>query len=166
VIVFAIGYFIYARSINRNVMQPNENKATPAKMYMDGVGFSPANRNFLFGAANQMMASLALLLLTLRLKNTGRNYRWTFVPFIFIFLTTIGALAYNAYTAFVLNLPNAAALSTKQHITVGQVTIANVIIGVVAVVLILTALVVAWDGLRTFRQPEAVQPIRVSTSAD
>ena len=97
-------------------MQPNENKATPAKMYMDGVGFSPANRIVLFGAANQMMASLALLLLTLRLKNTGRNYRWTFVPFIFIFLTTIGALAYNAYTAFALTLLNDAVLATNQHI--------------------------------------------------
>ncbi len=120
----------------------------------------------LFGAANQMMASLALLLVTLWLKNTGKNYRWTFVPFIFMFLTTIGALAYNAYNAFAINLPNAAALATKQHITIGQVTIANVIIGAVAIVLILTALILAWDGLKAFSRPEVAQPIQVSASAD
>lgn len=120
----------------------------------------------LFGAANQMMASLALLLVTLWLKNTGRNYQWTFWPFVFMFLTTIGALAWNAYTAFFLNLPNAAALATKQHITTGQVDIANVIIGVVALVLIVSALILVWDARKAFSRPEVAQPVQVSASAD
>ncbi len=120
----------------------------------------------LFGAANQMMASLALLLVSLWLKNTGKNYQWTLIPFFFMFLTTIGALAWNAYTAFAVNLPNAAALATKQHITVGQVTIANIIIGIVALVLIITALVLAWDARKAFNQPEVAQPVQVHASAD
>jgi len=48
VIVF-VGYGVYARYINAKIIQPDEKKATPAKMFMDGVDFTPANRNVLFG---------------------------------------------------------------------------------------------------------------------
>ena len=109
----------------------------------------------MFGAANQLMASLALLLVTLWLKNKGKNYQWTFWPFVFMFITTIGALLYKAYEAFFLNLPKVATLAEKQKLTVGQVTIANVIIGVVALVLVVTALILAWDAMKAFRQPAA-----------
>jgi len=44
-----VGYFLYAKSIDRAIIQPDSNKITPAKMYMDGVDFTPANRNVLFG---------------------------------------------------------------------------------------------------------------------
>ncbi len=120
----------------------------------------------LFGAANQMMASLALLLVTLWLKNSGKNYQWTFWPFVFMFITTIGALGWNAYNAFFLNLPNAAALAAKQHISTGQVTIANVIIGIVALVLIVSALILVWDARKAFSQPQVQEPIQVHASAD
>ena len=46
----AVGYGWYARRIDRNVVQPDASKATPAKMYMDGVDFTPASRNVLFEA--------------------------------------------------------------------------------------------------------------------
>jgi carbon starvation protein len=54
VIIFAIiavfvGYNWYARRIDRGVIQPDPNKATPARMYMDGVDFMPTNRNVLYG---------------------------------------------------------------------------------------------------------------------
>ena len=45
----ALGYGVYAKTINSSVIQPDAKKATPAKMYMDGVDFTPANRNVLFG---------------------------------------------------------------------------------------------------------------------
>lgn len=109
----------------------------------------------MFGAANQLMASLALLLVTLWLKNKGKNYQWTFWPFVFMFITTIGALLFKAYEAFFLNLPKAATLAEKQKLTVGQVSTANIIIGIVALVLVVTALILAWDALKAFRQPAA-----------
>jgi carbon starvation protein len=56
-----IGYGVYARNINRNIFQPDPNKATPAKMYMDGVDFSPASRNVLFGYQFKSVAALAPL---------------------------------------------------------------------------------------------------------
>ena len=56
-----VGYGLYARNINRNIVQPDPNKATPAKMYMDGVDFSPASRNVLFGYQFKSVAALAPL---------------------------------------------------------------------------------------------------------
>jgi carbon starvation protein len=109
----------------------------------------------MFGAANQLMASLALLLVTLWLKNKGKNYQWTLWPFVFMFITTIFALLYKAYEAFFINLPKAA---SQANVT--QFTIAQVIIGVVALVLVVTALILAWDALKAFRQPK-VEPVKV-----
>ena len=54
----ALGYGWYARTIDRNVIQPDDQKATPAKMYMDGVDFTPANRNVLFGYQFKSIAAL------------------------------------------------------------------------------------------------------------
>ena len=54
----AVGYGFYARTINKNIVQPDEKKATPAKMYMDGVDFTPANRNVLFGYQFKSVAAL------------------------------------------------------------------------------------------------------------
>jgi carbon starvation protein len=56
-----VGYGIYARNINRNIVQPDPDKATPAKMYMDGVDFAPASRNVLFGYQFKSVAALAPL---------------------------------------------------------------------------------------------------------
>ena len=54
----ALGYGWYARTINRTVIQPDDKRATPAKMFMDGVDFSPANRNVLFGYQFKSIAAL------------------------------------------------------------------------------------------------------------
>jgi carbon starvation protein len=56
-----VGYFIYARNIDRNIVQPNPDKATPARMYMDGVDFTPASRTVLFGYQFKSVAALAPL---------------------------------------------------------------------------------------------------------
>jgi len=53
-----LGYFVYARHIDRKVVQPDAKKATPARMYMDGVDFTPANRNVLFGYQFKSIAAL------------------------------------------------------------------------------------------------------------
>ncbi len=44
-----LGYTRYARRIDRNVVQSDPKRATPATLYMDGVDFMPTNRNILFG---------------------------------------------------------------------------------------------------------------------
>ena len=44
-----LAYNFYARRIDRYVVQSDAKRATPAKMYMDGVDFMPTSRNILFG---------------------------------------------------------------------------------------------------------------------
>jgi carbon starvation protein len=58
IVAIALGYGWYARRIDRNIIQPDDKKATPAKMYMDGVDFTPANRNVLFGYQFKSVAAL------------------------------------------------------------------------------------------------------------
>jgi carbon starvation protein len=110
-----------------------------------------------FGAANQLMASLALLLITLWLMSKGKAYQWTFWPFVFMFVTTIAALLYKAYESFFINLPNAAAQANP-----GQFTTAQIIIGLVSLVLVGAAFILAWDGIQAIRRyrTEAPKPAK------
>ena len=108
-----------------------------------------------FGAANQLMASLALLLATLWLKSKGKKYQWTLWPFLFMFVTSIGALLYKVYESFVLNLPKIADPVANKIASVGEFATAQIVIGVVSLVLVLAALLLAWDALKAFRASAA-----------
>jgi carbon starvation protein len=88
----------------------------------------------LFGGANQMMASLALLIITLWLMSVGKKYAWTFWPFVFMYITTIAALGYTGVMAFMAALDGA-------NIT------GNYIAAGVALVLIICALILGYDGV-------------------
>src|SRR6266540_3040843 len=48
-VIIYLAYNFYAKVIDRNVINTDAKRATPAKMYMDGVDFMPTNRNILFG---------------------------------------------------------------------------------------------------------------------
>lgn len=48
-VMIYLAYNLYARRIDRDVMRPDPKKATPARMYMDGVDFMPTNRSVLYG---------------------------------------------------------------------------------------------------------------------
>ena len=93
----------------------------------------------LFGGANQLMASLALLIITLWLAEKGKSNSWTFWPFIFMFVTTIGALIITA-----INALKAAAAGTK--------VIGNIFAGGIGIALIIAALFLAWDGWQALQQ--------------
>jgi carbon starvation protein len=49
VVVIYLAYNFYARRIDRNVIQSDFKRATPARMYMDGVDFMPTSKNVLYG---------------------------------------------------------------------------------------------------------------------
>ena len=48
-VVIYVAYNFYAKQIDRNIIKSDAKKATPAKMYMDGVDFMPTSRNVLYG---------------------------------------------------------------------------------------------------------------------
>jgi carbon starvation protein len=49
VLVFYLAYTFYAKRIDAQIIKADSKKATPAKMYMDGVDFTPTDRNVLYG---------------------------------------------------------------------------------------------------------------------
>jgi carbon starvation protein len=97
-----------------------------------------------FGAANQLMASLALLLITLWLMEKGKNYTWTLYPFAFMFITTIAALIWKSVESF-----------GKLAGAEPKVFIANLIIGLVSAFLVVAALILGWDALQAILRRRA-----------
>jgi carbon starvation protein len=98
----------------------------------------------LFGGANQLMASLALLLVTAWLMSEGKSYAWTFYPMIFMFVTTIAALLWTSYNLLIVKVLGGAVK--------GEALIGNTLMGVVALFLVIAALVLASEGFKAFQR--------------
>jgi len=104
-----------------------------------------------FGASNQLMAGLALLLIALWLKSEGRRNGWALYPAYFMIVTDLAALVYLAYT----NIVKLGSATTTQAV------IASALLAVIAVVLIVSALVLIFDGWKALQAPpreEAAKP--------
>ncbi len=56
-----------------------------------------------FGAANQLVAALALMVVTMVLLKLGKSAKYTLYPAIVMLVTTIGALIYQVVWVFLLN---------------------------------------------------------------
>jgi carbon starvation protein len=104
-----------------------------------------------FGASNQLMAGLALLLIALWLKSEGRNNAWALYPSIFMIVTDMGALVYLAYNSFFKSLPTALDASNTEG------SIAAILVGAIAVVLIVAAAFLIFDGWKALRKPTPVE---------
>ena len=102
-----------------------------------------------FGASNQLMAGLALLLVSLWLMSEGRRHSWALYPAIFMIVTTLGALLWVAYTSLLVKLPQA---------TTAQAAIASAIIGIICLVLVVAALFLIADGWQAIRRSREVRP--------
>jgi carbon starvation protein len=97
-----------------------------------------------FGASNQLMAGLALLLIALWLKAEGRRNAWALYPSFFMIVTTLAALLYLAYVNF-------RKLATPDITTQGF--IAALLLGVIALVLVVAAVVLIVDGWKALQAP-------------
>src|SRR5512136_1109809 len=58
-LVFFIGYRFYSKYVDAKIIKSDPKKATPAKMYMDGVEFMPTSKNILFGYQFKSIAGAA-----------------------------------------------------------------------------------------------------------
>jgi carbon starvation protein len=103
----------------------------------------------LFGGANQLMASMALMLVTAYLMSEGKSYAWTFYPMIFMFFTTAAALLVTAYRLFVLQV-----LAGKVK---GADLIGNTLMSLVAIFLVIAAIILAVEGWKAFNRYRAVR---------
>ena len=98
----------------------------------------------LFGSSNQLMAALALLLASLWLMTKAKSYLWTFIPFVFMYVTTMVALARTAYVVLSQAITQADTLPADK-------VIGNYIAGIIAIVLFLAALFLAVDAIRAIQ---------------
>jgi carbon starvation protein len=111
----------------------------------------------LFGGANQLMASLALLLISAWLVSEGRPSAWAFYPMIFMFVTTVAALLYTSYNLLFVKVLGGAVK--------GEALIGNTLMGLVALFLVAAALVLAWEGYKAFRRYRTVRAEAIPSKA-
>ncbi len=113
----------------------------------------------LFGASNQLMAALSLLLVTLWLASTGRNVAFAGIPMVFMYVTTIAASLVTAYNLY-------ATIATRPTSNVIQIIGAWGMIAV-ALLLVAAALLIAWDAWRAWNRYRAApaQPAPAPTAA-
>ena len=86
----------------------------------------------LFGGANQLMASLALMLVIGMADVRRKIGGWAFYPMIFMFITTIAALIYTSYSL----LSKVFSGAVK-----GEALVGNTLMGLVGFFLVLAALI-------------------------
>ena len=102
----------------------------------------------LFGGANQLMASLALMLITAWLMSEGKSYAWTLYPMVFMFVTTVAALLYTS-------------VSLLQKVFAGGLTgaafVGNLLMGVVGFFLVICALILGYEGIMAFKRLRALK---------
>jgi len=101
----------------------------------------------LFGAANQLMASLSLMIVTVWLASTRRNPAYAGIPMLFMYITTMAAtlvIARNLWETVVV--PNAG----REGAAVAVGGAAAMV--VVAALLFIAAAFIGWDGWQAFQR--------------
>jgi carbon starvation protein len=96
----------------------------------------------LFGAANQLLAALSLLLVTIWLVSTRRNALFAGIPMVFMYVTTIAATLVTAFNLYkgIVQAEGTATISLWG---------AWAMIGVAAL-LVIAAVVIAYDGWKAY----------------
>ena len=95
----------------------------------------------LFGAANQLMAALSLLIVTVWLREQKKNPAYALWPMLFMYVTTLAATLITARNLFVTIVPKGGAAAAGAWSMI-----------VIAVLLFITALVIGWDGYQAFQR--------------
>ncbi len=100
----------------------------------------------LFGAANQLMAALSLLIVTLWLRSVGRNPAYTLWPMLFMYFTTMVATLITAWNLYASILANPAANSQAINV-IGAIAMI-----IVAILLFVAASLIAYDGWQAWNR--------------
>jgi carbon starvation protein len=109
----------------------------------------------LFGASNQLLAALSLLIVTVWLVSIGRNAAYAAIPMVFMYVTTVAASLVVAY-----NLFRTVTTADLQVISV----VGNWAMIAVALLLVVAALIIGYDGWQAWTRyrgrgaPAVVEP--------
>jgi carbon starvation protein len=92
----------------------------------------------LFGGSNQLMAGLSLMIITLWLLKTKKDWMISGIPGIFMIITTIAALVYASYQSLIKGLSST------------PIAPGNIVAGIIGVILIIAALIMCVDIYNAF----------------
>ena len=95
----------------------------------------------LFGAANQLMAALSLLIVTVWLRSEKRNPSFALWPTVFMYLTTIAATLVTARNLFVTIVPKGGASAVGAWAMI-----------LISVFLLIASLLIGWDGYQAYQR--------------
>ena len=102
----------------------------------------------MFGAANQLMAALSMIVVSVWLKSEKRNPSYALIPMIFMYVTTLAATVVTARNLYVT-------IAVNPKITGLPVYGAWAMI-VVSVLLFVAAILIGWDGYKAYRRYHAM----------
>jgi len=96
----------------------------------------------MFGAANQLMAALSLLVVAVWLKSEKRNPSYALLPMIFMYVTTLAATAVTARNLYVTIAANPTISGLPVYGAWAMI--------VVSVLLFVAAVLIGWDGYKAY----------------
>jgi carbon starvation protein len=95
----------------------------------------------LFGAANQLMAALSLLIVTVWLREQKRNPSYALYPMLFMYVTTLAATLITARNLLVTIVPRGGTAAAGAWSMI-----------VISILLFITALIIGWDGYQAYQR--------------
>jgi len=116
----------------------------------------------LFGAANQLMASLSLLVVTVWLAASRRNPTYAAIPTVFMYITTMAATLVTAYNLYATVFIRQIGQPGREIAVIGSLlTIA------IALVLFVAAIMIGIDGYRAYQRyrEQPLEPVAAPASA-
>jgi len=115
----------------------------------------------LFGASNQLMAALSLLIVTLWLRSAGRNPAYALYPMLFMYVTTMAATVVTAYNLYASILSNPGIASEPIN-SIGAVAMI-----IVSALLFVASALIAFDAWHAWRKmPQAPVAAAPQAAAD
>lgn len=101
-VVIYLAYNFYAKRIDQNVIKADAKKATPAKMYMDGVDFMPTGRNVLYGYHFKSIAAAGPIVGVITAANL-----WGWLPALLWLMVGVSFIGWASdYSAIVVAVRN------------------------------------------------------------
>jgi carbon starvation protein len=98
----------------------------------------------MFGASNQLMAALSLLVVAVWLKAEKRNPTYAVVPMVFMYFTTLAATLVTARNLYVTIAANPKMSSLPVWGAWSMIA--------VSALLLVAALLIGWDGYKAYRR--------------
>ena len=95
----------------------------------------------LFGAANQLMAALSLLIVTVWLREQKKNPSFALWPTLFMYVTTLAATLVTARNLYVTIVPQGGAAAAGAWAMI-----------IISILLFITALIIGWDGYKAYQR--------------